>query len=219
MKRVVAAVLTALMILTVSGCGSNGGNDSPSYVAEIISDPVYDGDIKYDPVTKIYTVTQGNTGSVFAGVDLFNNLEYRSFLAFNLVGAVPGNAIIESAWLDIYINSVDTQFLSDTIPLRIDLVSFEPQLPILVGSDFDSNQQPALASITINPPISRADINQPVSVDVTPLMVEAQRRGLQFFQVRIMENLGVVDPGVVEIDDTTGADRRKYAPLLTVVYR
>lgn len=218
MKKLLAAVLSVLMILALSGCGSNDGNDSPLFVAEIISDPVYDGDIKYDPITKIYTVTQGNTGSVLAGVDLFNNVEYRSFLAFNLVGAVPGDAIIRSAWLDIYVNSVDTQFPLDTIPLRIDLVSFEPQLPILVGSDFDSNQQPALASITVNPPISRADANQPVSVDVTPLMAEAQLIGLKYFQVRIMENLGIVDPGIVEINDTTGADRSVYAPLLTVTY-
>ncbi len=53
---------------------------------------------------------------------------------------------------------------------------------------------------------------------MTPLMVEAQRLGLLYFQVRIMEDLGIVDPGVVEINDTTGVDRATFAPLLSVNY-
>ena len=57
-----------------------------------------------------------------------------------------------------------------------------------------------------------------VNVDVTPLMVEAQRLGLSNFQVRIMEDLGPVSPGLIEINDTTGANRATLAPLLSVTY-
>lgn len=220
MKKLMAAVLSVFIILALSGCGSDGGgNPPPLFVADIVSDPRYDGDIRYDSQTNSYTVTQGYTGSVLAGIDPINTaLEYRSFLAFNLTGAggVPGDAIIDSAWLDIYINRVATQFPLDTIPLRIDLVSFEP--PTLVIDDYDSSKLIALKTMIVNPPISRADAGQHISIDVTPLMVEAQRLGLLYFQVRIMEDLGIVDPGVVEINDTTGVDRATFAPLLSVTY-
>jgi hypothetical protein len=45
-------------------------------------------------------------------------------------------------------------------------------------------------------------------------MVEAQRRGLANFQIRILEDFGFVFPGLVEIDDLT----INRAPLLTVTY-
>jgi hypothetical protein len=45
-------------------------------------------------------------------------------------------------------------------------------------------------------------------------MVEAQRRGLADFQIRILEDDGFVFPGLIEIDDTT----INRAPLLTVSY-
>jgi hypothetical protein len=45
-------------------------------------------------------------------------------------------------------------------------------------------------------------------------MAEAQQRGLNDFQIRILEDDGFVFPGLIEIDDTT-IDR---APLLTVTY-
>jgi hypothetical protein len=49
-------------------------------------------------------------------------------------------------------------------------------------------------------------------------MIEAQRRGLVDFQVRIMEDLGPAIPILLEINDTTGANRASFAPLLTVNY-
>jgi hypothetical protein len=36
--------------------------------------------------------------------------------------------------------------------------------------------------------------------------------------VRIMEDLGPPIPVLIEIDDTTGANRALHAPLLTVTY-
>jgi hypothetical protein len=68
------------------------------------------------------------------------------------------------------------------------------------------------------PPLNPTDVGTDVVVDVTPLMDAAQRLGLPDFQLRILEDLGVSVPARVEIDETTGANRAKYAPLLTVNY-
>jgi hypothetical protein len=57
-----------------------------------------------------------------------------------------------------------------------------------------------------------------VPIDVTGLMIEAQRRGLPDFQVRIMEDLGPPIAGLFAIDDSTGSNRSDRAPLLTVTY-
>ncbi|MFA7404613.1 MAG: hypothetical protein WC007_11490 [Pelobacteraceae bacterium] len=219
MNKIFFAALSAVMILAVAGCGDGGYHNQPQLiVTTILSDPVFDGDIKKAPATGTFTVTQGNTQSVFAGIDPSSGAEYRAFLDFQLtgLGGVPGNAIIDSALLDIVINDIIPQPLIGTIPLRIDLVSFQP--PDLIGSDFDRTLQPALASTTVNPPISQADFGRHITIDVTPLMMEAQRLGLLDFQIRIMEDLGLVSPGVIEINDTTGTNRNRLAPMLQVSY-
>ena len=156
--------------------------------------------------------------SVFAGIDPVTGVESRAFLDFPLTGVngVPGNAIIDSAFLDIFIDNIATQRLTDTVPLRIDLVSFQP--PNLIGTDFDLNLQPTLATIRVSPPITQADFRRHVTIDVTALMVVAQRTGQLDFQVRIMEDLGIVTPGLIEINDTTGANRNTLAPVLQVTY-
>lgn len=219
MKKLFLAALSVFMILALTGCGDGGNrNPPPLVVTTILSDPVFDGDIQKSPVTGTFTVTQSNTQSVFAGIDPTSGVEFRAFLDFQLTGAngVPGNAIIDSAFLDIFINSIIPQPLFGTIPLRIDLVSFQP--PNLIGSDFDLTLQPELATITVSPPIFQSDFGNHVTIDVTSLMVEAQRLGLVDFQVRIMEDLGIVTPGLIEINDTTGANRNILAPLLQVTY-
>jgi len=218
MKRMILAVLSAFMILSLAGCGDGGNHPPPLFSTTILSDPVYDGDIQKDPLSGVFSVTQGNTQSVFAGIQPVSGVEYRAFLAFHLTGpnGVPGNAIIDSAFLDLVISSIAPQPLIGTIPIRIDLVSFRP--PDLVGSDFDRTIQPALATVTVFPPISQADFGRHISIDVTPLMIEAQRLGLLDFQVRIMEDLGIVTPGLIEINDTTGVNRSTLAPLLQVTY-
>jgi hypothetical protein len=215
MKLPLAVIVAASLL--VASCGhDHGSNVPPVTTTQILSDATYDGDIAFSSGT--YTVTQGNTESVFAGVDPLTSVEYRAFLDFPLggYGGVPLDAVIVSAYLDIFINSIDPHPLSGTIPIRIDLVSFQP--PDLIETDFDRTQQPALATMTIQPPISDADFGQHVTVDVTRLMVRAQRLGLPDFQVRIMEDLGFVTPGVIEINDTTGQFRNALAPLLQVSY-
>ncbi len=220
MKKTLLSAIMMFMILALTGCGHDNGNPPPTIVTQILSDSVYDGDIlQTSPTTS--TITQGmspTVQSVFAGRDpAAPSDEYRAFLDFPLTGpnGVPGNAVIVSATLDIVINSVSLQSSTDTIPIRIDLVSI-PTLT-LVQADFSQTSLLAITSTTIV--LSSADVNHHVFVDVTSLMVQAQNQLLQDFQIRILEDESVVvPPGLIEIDDTTGAFRGILAPLLQVEY-
>jgi hypothetical protein len=220
MKKTLLSAIMVFMILALTGCGHDHNNAQPTIVTQIFSDSVFDGDILENP-PGVFTITQGMSStvqSVFAGIDTSSGAESRAFLDFPLSGqnGVPINAVIVSATLDIVIKS--TKSLAGTIPIRIDLVSFQP--PILITSDFDPTSQPALATTTIL--ISPVDVavNPHILVDVTSLMVEAQNRVLTDFQVRILEDPGppLPLPGLIEIDDTTGANRTLLAPLLQVQY-
>jgi hypothetical protein len=207
-------------VVGLTGCGGGGDGPPPSFTTQILSDSSYDGDIQQISATD-YVVTQGMSASVqsvYSGIAA-DGSEFRAFLDFPLTGSggVPGNASIDSAFLEFYVD--DLQFNSSTanLPLRIELVAaFNP--PTLAPSDFDRSAQPPLASVVVSPPVNEADLNTFVSVDVTALMVEAQRRGLADFQVRVMEDLGPAIESLMIIDDTTGSDRSKRAPLLTVTY-
>jgi hypothetical protein len=216
LKTFTSALVCAL---TLAGCGNGNDRGPPPIVTtQIASDPSFDGDIEQTSPSS-YTVTQGmspTVQSVFAGIDPVNRTEFRTFLDFPLTGAggVPGNAFIDSAFLDVYVNSLQPNVGS--IPVRIDLVSFQP--PTLIPSDFDRSAQPALASVVVSPPLSQADVGTNVSIDVTPLMIAAQNLGLLDFQVRIMQDVGPAIPILLEINDTTGADRGQFGPLLTVNY-
>jgi hypothetical protein len=222
MKRTPLAAFMSLIILAMAGCGGNSSSapPPPPNVTQILSDPVYDGDIERDS-SGTFTVTQGMTStvqSVFAGIDPFTGAEYRAFLDFPLTGAngVPGNASIVSAILDIVVNDVILQSSNNTLPIRIELVSI-PGLT-LFPSDYDRTLQPAITFTTIVPPISLNDAGNHVAIDVTPLMVAAQRLGLLDFQVRILQDFVPAPPGLMEINDTTGDLREQLAPLLQVKY-
>jgi len=223
MKRTFLAAIMVFISLILIGCGhrDDHGSAPELSVSLIPSDSAFDGYIMRDSLTSLFTVTQGmnpSVQSVFAGINPDTNAEYRAFLDFPLTGAggVPRNAVIVSATLDIVINSISPQPLTGTIPIRIELVSFQP--PTLVETDFDRSLQPALVTATITPPISQVDFGNHVSLDVTSMMQEAQRLGLADFQVRILEDLGAASPGLIEITDTTGPNRRVLAPLLQVTY-
>jgi hypothetical protein len=110
MKMRFLAVLMLCIIFTLPGCGG-GGNSSQittvTFVAQILSDPAFDGDIEQTAPTT-FIITQGmsqTVQSVFAGIDPAAPTEFRAFLGFPLRGpdGVPSNAVIESATLDIVI--------------------------------------------------------------------------------------------------------------------
>jgi len=209
----------ASTLLALTACGGGGDNGPPPAVTtQILSDSAFDGDIEQVSASS-YTVTQGmsaNVQNVLAGIDPAGGTEFRAFLDFPLGGSggVPANAQIDSAFLEVFVD--DLQPNTSTLPLRVELVSFQP--PNLIPTDFDRNVQPPLAAVTVSPPINRADIGTYVSIDVTSLMIQAQRQNLPDFQVRILEDLGFAVASLMAIDDTTGPDRAKRAPLLTVTY-
>src|SRR6185369_6170862 len=128
MKRTLFAAIMVLIVLTLAGCGDSSPPPAPAIVTQILSNPAFDGDILQDPLNGLFTVTQGNTQSVFAGINPATGAESRAFLDFPLtgVGGVPLDAVISSATLNIEINSILPQPLIGTIPIRIDLVSFQP---------------------------------------------------------------------------------------------
>lgn len=218
MKRTFLSAMVVFLIVSAIGCGHHNRSSQPT-TSFIISDPAFDGDIAVNTAGTT-TISQGNTQSVFSGIDPVTNVEYRAFLDFPLGGSggVPVNAAIDSAFLDIVIANVFLQSPGDTIPIRIELVSI--QSPLLTAGDYDRTSRPPLAFTTIAPPISQSDVGNHVSLDVTSLMKEAQRLGLADFQIRILEDLGVVFPGLIEINDTTTtpAIRGELAPQLQVSY-
>ena len=215
-----SAIAIACVAISLAGCGGGGesGGPPPPITTQILSDPGFDGDIEQTSPTT-FTVTQGmspSVQSVFAGINPGTLTEFRAFLDFPLSGpgGVPGDAMIESAFLDVHIDSL--QPITGTLPILVELVSFQP--PTLIESDFDRTIQPPLAFVQVAPPFSQADVGTNVSIDVTSLLVQAQQLQLPDFQVRLLEDLGPAIPVLIEIDDTTGANRTTYAPLLTVTY-
>jgi hypothetical protein len=220
MRLRILVIAMACGLVGLSGCG--GGDDSTPpqpVVTQILSDPTFDGDIEQTSPAS-FVITQGMSASVqsvLAGIDPVGGTEFRAFLDFPLSGAggVPADAVIDSAFLEFYVD--DLQPITSGLPIRIDLVAFQP--PTLIDTDFDPAIQPALASVTVFPDISRQDVGNFVPVDVTSLMAEAQRRKLVDFQVRIQEsNLGPAVPALMIVDDSTGPNRATRAPLLTVTY-
>jgi len=205
-------------LLCLASCGGNGDVVPPQVVTQILSDPRFDGDIEQTSSTS-YTVTQGMSPivqSVLAGIDPTVGSEFRAFLDFPLSGSggVPGNAIIDSAFLEVLVDNLIPG--NGSVPIRVELVAFQP--PTLVATDFDRIAQPPLGAVLVSGDVTAADIGHFVPVDVTPLMIQAQQRGLVDFQVRIMEDLGPPIFTLMEIDDTIAADRPQRAPLLTVTY-
>ena len=201
--------LAAMMfvILALAGCGGGGDVNPTPFVTSVLSDSLLDGDIEVG--SSVTTIRQGNTQSVFIGIDPTTFSESRAFLDFPLA-SVPLGAIINSATLDIVVNNL--QPAGANVPILVDLVTY-PQ-PLIEG-DFS---RAFLATTTIISPITSPDIGNHVTVNVTGLMQEAQSRGLAHFQVRLLKGSGGTSTGLVEINDTTGINQATHAPQLTVVY-
>jgi hypothetical protein len=174
--------ILAVMLLTLS---CNGSDPQPVIVADIFSDQATDGDIAFDPVLQSFTITNGPETLFFGSIDDSdqNFPEYRAFLDFPLDGStggevIPINARIVSATLEVFINEVS---FAPIVPTLLDLVSY----PIngLRVEDFDSFP---LEEMSQSLDFFAADLGTIVSIDVTPLMQEAQRLGVPDFQVRFV---------------------------------
>ena len=223
MKRMIQTAMMFFMILAIAGCGGGGSPPtvvSPTIVTKIFSNQALDGDIVQDfsgarRVTQGMSLSPFGVQSVFAGIDPVSGEEFRAFLDFSLA-SVPLNAVIVSAFLDITIDSIAILPAANSIPILVELVFFQP--PTLLASDFDRAFLLPLARVTF--PVFRTDAvaGRHVLVDVTSLLAEAQFRAMDNFQIRILEGLGFVSPGLIEINDTTGVDRGVLAPLLEVTY-
>ena len=205
--------IVAILILGVVSIIASGGGSSPLtvIVAEIFSDQPTDGDIAFDPILESFTISNGPE-TLFFGIDDIdiNQPEYRAFLDFPLDGStgeevIPINARIVSATLEVFINEVS---FDPIVPTLLDLV-FYPTTGLRV-EDFDSLP---LLSKSLN--FFASDVGTIVSIDVTPLMREAQSRGLPDFQVRFVLDF-VTDFGFVGIEELPFDPN--IAPLLTVRY-
>ncbi|MCJ8501083.1 hypothetical protein [Desulfatitalea alkaliphila] len=216
-RRLLILMLT-IMIPALYACGGGGHHHDdgppPSYAADILSDQFSDGDIAYYPADNYYDITQG-PDVLFFGIDddvWDNPPEYRAFLDFPLDGAtgydaVPSGARILSATLEIFIDTVE---FDATVPTLIELVSYTSGS--LQAYDFSSEP---LAEISLSLDFFRSDVDNYVSIDVTPLMREAQRLGLLDLQLRFVLDYEAIY-GFVGIQDPPTLAIR--APLLSVVY-
>ncbi|RJQ87931.1 MAG: hypothetical protein C4519_00075 [Desulfobacteraceae bacterium] len=209
MRKLFGLCLFTVLALALAGCG--GSDERRVFEAAILSDQPADGDIAFDPVGQTFTITNG-PDTLFFGIDDSDpNLpEFRAFLDFPLDGStgqdvVPLAARIISATLEVFIDSVS---FAPIIPTLLDLVSYPASG--LREEDFDS---PPLLTQELD--FFASDQGRFVSIDVTPLMREAQRLGVADFQVRFLLDL-TVDVGLVGIEDQPIVSIT--APLLTVVY-
>jgi hypothetical protein len=213
MKKLLRLGVIAVVMLSIAACGGGGGGGGPAvFVAQIVSDQLADGDIAFDIVLQTFTITNGANTLFFGIDDLDPNVpEFRAFLDFPLDGStgddvVPASATILSATLQVFINEVS---FAPIVPTLLDLVIYPPAG--LRVEDFDS---PPLLSQPLD--FFASDLGAIVSIDVTPLMQEAQRLGLTDFQVRFLLDFSVSDIGFVGIEDLPTVTTT--APLLTVRY-
>ena len=175
----------------------------------ILSDIASDGDIAFDPFLSSFTVTTGPS-SVLFGIDSFNiNLpEFRAFLTFPLDGVtgqpvVPGNALIVSAEVEVFVNLLD---FASTVPTFLDLVQYPYRglsaiyfdaIPLATRPVFDF-----FASDVGGPP---------VPIVVTSLMQAAQvPPALVDFQLRFSRDMSV--PPLALSSPSAGARGTVVAP-------
>jgi hypothetical protein len=167
---------------------------SPTQItARILSDLQSDGDIAFDPVLSSYLVTRGPSTVQFGIDSLDPNLpEYRAFLTFPLDGttgqpAVPGDALIVSADIEVFVNFLD---FASAVPTFLDLVEY-PFRALGSGNpaiDFDA------VPLAFGPAFDffASDVGNFVAIEVTSLMQAAQLPpALVDFQVRFSRDMSV----------------------------
>ncbi|WP_136515457.1 hypothetical protein [Geomonas edaphica] len=197
MKRKILWLVLAAVLVALAGCG--GGSDRPVLETTIESDLNVDGDI-FEPLNgDPRIVAQGAT--VLTGVT--STGEYRGFLSFPL-NAIPLDAFIHSATLTFTLVPP-----TDDIPLEMELVSFQPSSGLLPSYYEEGLTIYASSLYTLPAPNA---FNQ-VSFNVTSLMREAQRRGFDDLQLRVLENRDFTVQGLVELSESN-----LTPPKLVVVY-
>jgi hypothetical protein len=164
----------------------------------ILSDLASDGDIAFDPVLPSYFVTRG-LSTVLLGIDSLDaNLpEYRAFLTFPLDGAtgqpiVPGDAIILSANVQVFVNFLD---FASAVPTFLDMVAYPPAIggqgglgSIDPAADF--NQLPLAFGPAFD--FFASDAGNFVAIEVTSLVQAAQLPpALVDLQVRFSRDMSV----------------------------
>jgi hypothetical protein len=203
MRKIGIIGLVGVLALFLAGCGGGGGDDLHTVVIQSLSEQAADGDIGFTTSGQFTILQADATGFVLYGVDS-GGTEFRAFLNFPL-DEVPLNAVILSADIEIFVNDVS---FASSVPTLIDLVPF----PVTGLTSFDYDSIPLLTRSPFN--IFSSNINKPIIIDVTSLMVEAQRQEMPNLQLRFLLDLNAT-AGLVEIDDSA----MDTAPLLTVEYR
>ena len=213
MRKIGILAIVGVLALVLAGCGGGDSSGPTTVFIQTLSAQGTDGDIGFTPLPPpgSYLITQANiTQNVLFGIDSFGT-EYRAFLDFPLDGSngggvVPLNAVIISADIEVFVNDIT---LSSTVPTLLDLVPFP--FTGLTPADFDS--PPLLTRGAFN--LFQSDVNNFVRIDVTSLMVEAQRRGSPSLQLRFLLDFVPGAAGLVNLDDGPAGS----APLLTVQFQ
>jgi hypothetical protein len=215
-KKFLVVWTVVLAIIFLYGCSENSDDNdtndtrAPLVTREIFSNMNTDGDIVCTAQSSFSVSSASVTGNVFAGVDPDTGDEFRGFLDFPLdePTGMPADAIIQSADLNIKVNTVSLPSADATAPMIIDMVDFQP--PTLDATYYDREALRELLSLTPVPFYS-SDAGKFVNIDVMPLMQEALRHGLPSLQLRFLLDLDV-NSGLIEINDDDAP------PLLTVTY-
>lgn len=169
-----------------------------TFTVQILSDLASDGDIAYDPILRSYFVTKGPSTVLF-GIDSADPdlPEYRAFLTFPLDGitgqpVVPGDAIIVSADVTVFVNFLD---FASAVPTFLDLVRYPPAYggqnglgSINPADDFDA------VPLAFGPAFDFfvSDVGNFVRIEVTSMMQAAQLPPALFdFQLRFSRDMSV----------------------------
>jgi hypothetical protein len=184
--------------------------------ALILSDRPSDGDIAFDPVRSVFTVTT-NTTPLFFGIDSFDpNLpEFRAFWTFPLDGfegrdVVPSGATITSATVEFFITEVS---FANVVPTFMDLIQYGFQN--LQAGDFSA---PVIDFRTLD--FLFTDEGNFVLIDVTPLMQTAQAQNLLDFQIRFsLDSVAAAGPQVARPQAVQKKVDRSVSPTSRAVKR
>jgi hypothetical protein len=224
MRKIGILGLVGVLALVLAGCG---GGSTQVNTQIIDSNRSVDADITRDLVSGTVGAPflASSTGNVLAGITVdpggTSVADTRGFLNFPL-GTIPLNASISFASVTVFLNQVTLRSPLLPSPFFIDLINTVTFPPPVQSSDYS-----APFAATRMPPSPRLDFvntdqGRFVEIEVTSLMLEAQRLGLPSFEVRLGFDNGafLADPnttrGLIEIDDRASVPLQR--PFLTVDY-